>query len=192
MHPTHMDDMVLWSAFKSGDEKALVIIFNRFTPQMFNYGYKIARDRELVKDAVQDLFLDLWRKRERLGDTDSIKFYLFKSLRRKLTREKGKSDTQIFVSIDEDHPVEFSPSPEAVMISEQTSVDKARRVQSLLDTLGPRQREAMFLRYFEELSCDQIARIMRLRRQAVYNLLHQSLTRMKGKNDSGLTRGEPG
>jgi DNA-directed RNA polymerase specialized sigma24 family protein len=90
LHPQHMDDVMLWAAFRSGDEKAFITLFDRFSPAMFNYGCKISAERELVKDAVQELFIDIWQSRKRLGDTDSIKFYLFKSLRRKLLRIKEK------------------------------------------------------------------------------------------------------
>lgn len=179
LHPHHMDDLTLWKAFRSGDEKALVSIFDRFSGPMFNYGYKLIGDRALVQDSIQDLFVEIWQNRERLGDTDSIKFYLFKSLRRKLIRLKGKSENQIFGRLSSDYSTEVSPSPEFLMISEQLSLEKRQKVINMLSTLTRRQKEAMFLRYFDELNCDQIAMVMDLKKSAVYNLIHHAVEKLR-------------
>ncbi|MDQ2658577.1 MAG: sigma-70 family RNA polymerase sigma factor [Bacteroidota bacterium] len=174
-----MDDLTLWTSFRSGDEKALVSIFDRFNGPMFNYGWKLIGDRALVQDSIQDLFVEIWQNRERLGDTDSIKFYLFKSLRRKLIRLKGGSNKRIFARISSDYNTEVSPSPEFLMISEQRSLEKKQKVLNMLSTLTRRQQEAMFLRYFDELNCDQIAMVMDLKKSAVYNLIHNAVEKLR-------------
>lgn len=179
LHPQYMDDLALWTAFRSGDEKALITIFDRFTRPMFNYGYKIIGESELVKDSVQELFIEIWQNRARLGDTDSIKFYLFKSLRRKLVRLKAKSKNRIFGGLSIDHDKEASPSHEFVLIAEQVSLERREKVMIMLNKLTKRQHEALFLRYFEELNCDQIAAVMELSKQAVYNLIHHALDQLK-------------
>lgn len=179
LHPEHMDDLMLWKAFRSGDEKALITIFDRFTKPMYNYGYKIVGESELVKDGIQELFIEIWQNRARLGDTDSIKFYLFKSLRRKLIRLKSKSENRLFGSLSIDYNKEVSPSHEFVLITEQMSLERKEKVMLMLDKLTKRQHEAIFLRYFDELNCDQIAAVMELSKQAVYNLIHHALDQLK-------------
>lgn len=173
-HPAYMNDSVLWDAFRGGDEKALVTIFNRFLQPLYNYGYKLNKDKELVKDTIQELFAELWQKRERLGETDSIKLYLFKSLRRKLNRLNSKLQKQILkiVSLEQEHT---TPSHEFALIAEQTSQEQRERVMAMLNKLTRREREVIFLRYFEELECSEIAQIMDLSKQAVYNLVHHAL-----------------
>ena len=179
LHPEHMDDLALWRAFTGGDEKALITIFDRFTGPMFNYGYKIAGDREMVKDAIQELFIEIWQNRHRLGDTDSIKYYLYKSLRRKVARMRTRSENSLFRRFTDADPIEVSPSQEYIIISEQVCLERKEMVCSMLDKLTRRQKEAMYLRYFDELSCDQIAMIMQLSKQAVYNLIHHALAELK-------------
>lgn len=179
LHSGDVDDLTLWRAFRSGDEKALMIIFERFTAQLFNYGYKILSEREQVKDSIQELFIDIWQKRARLGDTDSIKLYLYKSLRRKLLRTKAKSENRLFDRLHVEHIEEVCPSPEFQMIHEQASLERKEKLMMLLGKLTRRQREAIFLRYFEEMGFEQIAAVMEVSRQAVYNLVHQALTEMK-------------
>lgn len=186
LHPDHMDDSTLWKAFRSGDEKALITIFDRLMQPLFNYGYKIAGERELVKDSIQELFIDLWQNRSRLGDTDSIKYYLFKSLRRKLLRMRTSAKALFFESFPDDYDAEVSPSQEFVMIADQLSLEKKSRAMDLLKTLTRRQQEAMFLRYFDELTCDQIAMVMEVSKQSVYNLIHDAIAELR-KN--GLASG---
>lgn len=184
LHPQYIDDVMLWSAFRSGDEQAFITIFDRFSPAMFNYGCKISPEREVVKDAVQELFIDIWQNRKRLGDTDSIKFYLFKSLRRKLLRIKGKHGHAPAGPYCADDIRESTPSHELVLIDEQRVQERKHRVMSMLSQLSKRQQEALFLRYFEELNCDQIASVMRIGKQAVYNLIYHALEELKKANAS--------
>lgn len=58
--PDHIDDQALWNSFRSGDEQAFVIIFDRNVKPLYNYGMKIIADGDLVKDTVQNLFIELW------------------------------------------------------------------------------------------------------------------------------------
>jgi RNA polymerase sigma factor (sigma-70 family) len=184
LHPDHMDDLTLWRAFRAGDEKALITIFGRFTKLMFNYGYKITGDRELVKDAIQELFIEIWQNRERLRDTDSIKYYLYKSLRRKVVRIKNRSENRLFRTFSDADNSEVSPSPEYLLIDEQISAERREKVCTMLSKLTRRKKEAIYLRYFEELTCDQIADIMQLSKQGVYNIIHHAL--MELKRSAGL------
>lgn len=179
LHPDHIDDVMLWKAFRSGNEKALIVIFERLNKPIYSYGFKITGDSELVKDAIQELFIEIWQNRSRLSDTTSIKFYLFKSLRRKLIRLMNKRENRLFGRLTIAHDNETSPSHEFVMISEQVSSEQREGLMRILSKLSARQHEAIFLRYFEELNCEQIAEIMKLRKQVVYNLIHDALTKLK-------------
>src|SRR5690606_21215281 len=88
----------LWSQFKSGNKKALESIYRSYINDLINYGYKITPDADLIKDAIQDLFIELWKSRENLCNVIEPKFYLFKALRNKLYRDlKGES----YVSLSE-------------------------------------------------------------------------------------------
>lgn len=174
-----MEDFTLWCAFRGGDERALITIFDRFTGPMFNYGYKMTGDREMVKDAIQELFIEIWQNRQRLGDTDAIKYYLYKSLRRKIARIQSRSENSLFRKFMDTDVREVSPSQEFIIIREQASLERTEMLSSLLNKLTRRQKEVMYLRYFDELSCDQIAMIMQLSKQAVYNLIHHALAELR-------------
>lgn len=71
----------VWSLFQSGDQEAFREIYEEFIDVLFAYGSKITHDRELVKDCVQDIFVDLQRLNPNLHHPEYIEFYLFKSLK---------------------------------------------------------------------------------------------------------------
>jgi RNA polymerase sigma factor (sigma-70 family) len=177
--PAHSDDTMLWNSFRAGDEQAFVVIFDRSIRALHNYGVKIIRDSELVQDAVQELFIELWKHRETLGETDSIKAYLYKSLRRKLFRIKSKQANKLMVELPSEYFNETSPSVEFSLMAEQSSIEQTQKLTRLLATLSKRQREVVFLRYFEEMEYEKIAVIMDINKQVVYNLVHKAIDALK-------------
>ena len=168
--PQYLDDATLWNAFRNGDDTALITIFDLHARSLYNYGYKIAEDKEMVKDAIQDLFADLFQNRSGLGEANAIRFYLFKSLRRRLVRSKLRMRSFIFFDFDRD-----SPSHEFVLISEQVSEEQRNKVSVSISQLSKKQQEAIFFRYHEDLSYDQIAELMGIRKQTVYNCINGAI-----------------
>ena len=77
-------DTSLWAAFKAGDAQAFERIYQQYIGLLTNYGLRIEADQDRVKDAIHDLFVDLWNHRSTLGNTDSIQYYLMKAFRRQL------------------------------------------------------------------------------------------------------------
>lgn len=174
LHPSQLEDSALWNSFRDGDDNALVIIFDRYAQPLYNYGRKVFTDKETVRDCIQDLFLEICKNRSGLGPTDSIKFYLFKSLRRKLVRIKMKVPISGLEETDK-----VTPSPEAEIIEKQHAEQRQIILDNRLSRLTNRQREAIFLRYFEELSYEKIAQVMELNRQSIYNLINESMAILK-------------
>ncbi|MEQ9287162.1 MAG: sigma-70 family RNA polymerase sigma factor [Cyclobacteriaceae bacterium] len=84
-------DVQLWGAFKDGNESAFITIYNTYFPMLYRYGFQYTKDKALIKDAIQDLFVELRQKRKRLSHTTSIKLYLYKSIRRKILGHKEKA-----------------------------------------------------------------------------------------------------
>ncbi len=94
-----------------GSRAAYTHIYVTYAPVLYNYGYKIAPDRSLIEDCIQDLFEHLLRSRSNLSPTDSIKFYLFKAMRRQIVGKLNGSHRIPFASDmdpDVDFQVEFS------------------------------------------------------------------------------------
>lgn len=164
-------DELHWDAFRQGDEEAYVHIYRTYAPVLFKYGMKVASDRELVKDAIQDLFVYLWEAHGRLGSTDSIQYYLFRALRRVIA---GKLDKTRSV-LDEDAIQAYILPYESQWIEQQTDENNAARLNHELESLPQRQKEAVFLRFYSDLEFDEIAALMGINRRAVYKLIYKAI-----------------
>src|SRR5690606_19659512 len=82
--PGNPKEHALWARFKSGSDSAFTQIYNQNIVSLYNYGEIITPNKELIEDSIHDLFVDLWKNKSKLGTTFSIKFYLFKRLKRKI------------------------------------------------------------------------------------------------------------
>ncbi len=170
----------LWNQFRWGDQPALSKLFLRYYDQLVRYGLRLYDDEDLVKDAIQELFLKLWHRRQSLGEVQELTPYLYKCLRRGLidALRAGPSRFRLWKADDEARlGVNFSH--EEFLVSEQVDDEQRQRLTAALNQLTKRQREAIHLRYFDDLSPAQIAQVMELSDQSVYNLLYRSVQTLR-------------
>lgn len=184
-------DLEIWRAFKGGDDHAYEFIYNRHARELFSYGLHIVRNRQLVEDCVHDLFVYVFQHRATLGDTNAIKYYLFKSLRRRVIEvleKQSKAAQESRAVADSYHHDELATASQEVNIIEaETSIAKNRRLAEAIENLPPRQKEAIYLLYFSKLEYEEIAAIMSLSIRTVYNQIHtaiQTLRRELGSTET--------
>jgi RNA polymerase sigma factor (sigma-70 family) len=171
------ENLLLWNEFRHGETDAFGQLIRIHYQDLYNYGTRFTRDEEMVKDCIQDLFLSLWTNRLTISETSFVKYYLLKTLRRNLAR--AISQSKYYNDWSELHFEALfrdSSSPEGHLIREDLFVEPARKMRKLLTGLSRRQQEAIYLRFY--LDAD-IADIISLSRQSVYNLLHDALKRLR-------------
>jgi RNA polymerase sigma factor (sigma-70 family) len=177
---TIISDAEIWTAFKKGEEQAYEYIYKKYAPILLNYGQHLVKDRQLVEDCLHDLFVQLYEHRATLGDTDSIKFYLICSLRRKIAEavaHQKKYGNE--VNLDQGEGFEIMSSPETQLINDTSVLLRDGSLQVAINQLPKRQREALYLLYFNQLSYPEIAAIMSLEIRTVYNQVHNALENLK-------------
>lgn len=175
-------DSILWQRFKEGDRIAFESLIRTYYQSLFEYGRKFTPDRDALKDHVHDLFTNLWERRTVIGDTDHIKPYLLKSLRNRIIKEKQRSNIFSEVSDWEFAPAGFfDEDVETRIISDETSNEKKHQINHILSTLTRRQQEIIHLKFYQNLSNDQIADLLVISRPAVANLLYQTLKLFREK-----------
>ena len=163
MEREKISDKDLWENFKRGDPDALSYIYEQHVQLLFRYGKKFTSDNELVKDTIQDLFFDLIRTRRNLGSTDSIKFYLIASFRRKLTLSLKKRPLHVDLDIERKTDAEFYNLPEQELSEKEELSPREKLVQEGLKTLTPKQREILFYRFSCNFDYEQICEITSLK-----------------------------
>jgi len=173
------ENQLLWKNFLQGNKDALASIFLLAHDELYRYGIKLSGNNDLVKDSIQDLFLQLWKNRENLRPVDNLKPYLFKSFRNHVLDNLEIQNPVLHIENDFEHPFEVSYSPEDFIIQQQVSDESRQKIIESLNKLSTRQREAIYLRYFEGLDFEAIANIMDMNVQSVRNTMHRGLQALR-------------
>jgi RNA polymerase sigma-70 factor (ECF subfamily) len=179
-----MTDKLLWQALKNGQKSALESIYNREADVLYNYGLRLTADTSLILDCIQDLFIEIWNKRESIGMTDNIRPYLITSIRRKIIhtiKKKGKTSGEVIEDLD----FRTDDSIESEIIQEETTSENKKRLNQAMSSLSSRQREAIYHKFFNERSYEEICIIMDINYQSVRNLISQGMKKMKEFMDDG-------
>ncbi len=170
-------DNNLWSDLKTGNKAALERIYADHASALLKYGRKFSADSQLVEDSLQDLFIELWKNREGLGNTDSIRKYLFVALRRKIIR--AVSGSRLSSKEPEEHQFTAVFDIEQEIIGEETQAEQRLHLQAALEGLTKRQQEILYLKYYADLDYNQIAEIMDLNYQSARNLAFRALEALR-------------
>lgn len=141
---------------------------------MGHYGYRVTPDRLLVEDAIQDVFVDLWRRREYLSEVEQVKSYLLRALRNQLLRNSRHNIFESAEDIDDFLDYLSELSTEQQSIDRENQFSRTQSIQYALDNLSHRQREAIHLRFYQGLSLDEAAEVMGIQKQVIKNLLSKS------------------
>ncbi|AKD55477.1 hypothetical protein SD10_11740 [Spirosoma radiotolerans] len=172
------DDSELWRLFREGDEDAYTTMANRYYAKLIHYGQKFTSDRQIVEDALQDVLVRLWVSRRTLKDTPSVKFYLLKAFRHQLFKAMQNFPRNPTIQDDtQEYNMEFSA--EDHYIQQETEVNVRNEVDERLAHLPLRQREVIYLRYFQSLTIEEIADILTIRPQSVSNLVQRALAKLR-------------
>ncbi|CCH51750.1 RNA polymerase, sigma-24 subunit, ECF subfamily [Fibrisoma limi BUZ 3] len=174
-------DQALWQSFREGEKQALGQLLERYYRVLKHYGLKFMVDEAVVEDCIQDLFLQLWQNREQINDTDSVKHYLLKALRHHVLQYLRLQKRMTYEEPDWDSSLPEEPDSEALMIQQESFEQLKKIIGAQLASLPNREREALYLRFYENLSIPEIAEVMNVNRQSVSNFLQKALAKLRNQ-----------
>lgn len=175
------DESQLWKSFKEGDESAFVLIYEKYFDVLANYCRQFSADTELIKDCIQDLFIMIRERRAGLGDTDSIRLYLFKACRRKMLDLLKRQEQNIFLRNENVRFQAIEESAEEQLIKLQSSRENRSKISNALKKLSHREREAIYYFYFQGFHYAQIGELLGYKEiKSVRSLLYKALKKMRG------------
>lgn len=177
--PLNVADQQIWLEFQAGSESAYANIYKNHTSLLYNYGLKLVKDKQLIKDCIQDLFVELWNNKHRLGAVKSIKSYLYKSVRRKLLSESSRNRMVLHQTEDHYTPFEIVCSPERSLINTQNSEEQQAQLKQAMGQLTEKQREVIYLKYYDRLSYEEIADVMSISTKATYKIMGRAIHFLK-------------
>ena len=168
-----------WTAFIKGDDKAFVVLHDLFFHSLYEYALRMLQDPDLAYDAIQELFLKLWEKKNSLPHVHFVKAYLMRCLRYAILN-KLRSLKLYELKIDARyHAPDIEFSPEEMIIKKESASFNASQLAQMINTLPARQKEIIYLRFYEGLSNKDISRILNINYQSLVNNINRILNRFK-------------
>lgn len=182
-----LTDDLLWQRLKMGDELAFSALFERYYRSLISYGNSLIAYPERVQDCVQDVFVNIWLYRNSLSESVVVKAYLLSSVRKRIARLHER-DT-VFRQTASLESVEFSMdfSIEDQLIADEETAARVAQLNRLINALPARQKEALYLRYHQGLSIEQIGEMLDINHQSVSNLLHRCIQHLRREWKGDLT-----
>ncbi len=183
-----IDDNTLWNDLKIGDEKSFSLLFERHYSDLVSYGNSLSPYAEKVQDCVQDVFTDIWLYRNSLQGSVVVKAYLLSSVRKRIARLYERD--HIFRKTASTDAVEFLLEfavDNELLDDDYATKEKVVHLNKLLNELPPRQKEALYLRYHQGLSVEQIAEMLDINYQSANNLLHRASLTLRKEWKGSLT-----
>ncbi|MCF6332782.1 MAG: RNA polymerase sigma factor [Draconibacterium sp.] len=174
-------DKNIWEKFIKGDKNAFSFLYRESINDLYSFGMSITFNPELVKDAIQEVFIVLYEKRENLKLSGNLDIYLFKSLRNKIIEQirtdKRKQEVDNELSI-KNQKVYLSEVSFDFDISEERQ-NRIKAITKSINSLSIRQKEAIYLKYTEGLNYEEISEVLEIDIASARTLVYRGIKKIK-------------
>jgi len=168
-------DSELWEQFRKGSDAAFIQIYEQYFDRLYAYGMRISMDESLTKDAIQEVFFDLKKLRQKVGPTDHIRFYLMKCLKRKLYQLQSHWEGRR-QPLASEQGFDFVLSAEQHLIDQQLDQAKVAALNRAISLLSTRKKEIIYYFFYEGLSYAEIRDLMGMDSDhSTRNLMYKAL-----------------
>ena len=166
------DDNEILELLNKNDDRAIELLFDRFFEYLCAVVYRVIHDYEAARDVVQDIFMDLWKKRETLNIQTSLRPYLRRAaVNRGLNYIKRR---RIVPNDDEEAALEIvSKTPSGQAHLERNELEK--RIYSVIESLPPKCKLVFAMSRFENMSYQEIADALDISVKTVENQISKAL-----------------
>lgn len=159
-------------------------IYNNHINDLYSYGLHLGFDKNLIMDAVHDVFFNICKSEKEISRINDIKFFLFKSLKNRLLNLSRSSGRMIAVPLnDQTNELPFDIQvtiDESLIIKEEHEITR-RKIEEMLNVLTARQREIIYLKYAQEYDYEKISQLMHISVPACRKLAHRALQVIREK-----------
>ncbi|WP_372772692.1 RNA polymerase sigma factor [Mangrovibacterium sp.] len=176
-----------WQAFLNGDEDAFAKIYHLYSEPLFNFGRKFKVDEQLLDDAVQEVFIDLFLKRQKLAvKIKSIKAYLFVALKHNLLKKLNRSRKIYSLGIENFRDLDFNIDYDAqqTIINSEIEIETNQRLAEAIEKLSKKQKEIIYLKFEEELDYPEIAKILQISVESARKQIYRAIKALRESFDN--------
>lgn len=176
---TKEQEQALWKDMILGNKKAFENLYKQYFQALISYGFRITQNENLIEDAIQEVFINLWNNKSHLSEVSEVKFYLFRSLKNRIVRQLERDIFDKSEDIDSYLDFLISISEEQKKIDSEQSDAELDNLQKAISHLPLRQQEVINLKYYHDFTLDEIAKLMDVNKQSVSNLLFRSYATLR-------------
>ncbi|MFS4457415.1 RNA polymerase sigma factor [Maribacter sp. 2304DJ31-5] len=169
----------LWAKFVNGEKTAFTSIYNQYVDALFAYGSKLSLDTELVKDCIQDIFIELYTRRRQLSEPRVIKYYLFKMLKNGILKKLKKERRTSSISELNDSFFFAEYNVENKTIDLEIDDNKRRLISKTLKSLTDKQQEILYLRFTMEFDYREISEIIGIDHNSVRKQVYRAIKKLR-------------
>lgn len=167
---TNTDDELIQRIIEA-DQAALEVLFERYYYALCDFAFQYVRSFDLTEEIVSDVFLNIWKRRERLNITSSFKAYIFRAVRNQSINylKKENRDFDSLDLLENEASEEYQPDEELIFC------ELENRIEVLLNTLPPRRKLIFKLSRIEGFTYQEIADILSISIHTVQNQMVQAV-----------------
>ncbi|SEA14510.1 RNA polymerase sigma factor, sigma-70 family [Porphyromonadaceae bacterium KH3R12] len=169
--------------FGEGDEKAFSFFYRYFINDLYAYGRSLGVEEKYVMDAVQDVFLKVFFEKPHLKSVEHFKYFLFRSLKNRLYdlfKSKSFSKTAHIGGEVLNFSIKTTVLDDMIEAEDRTIIQQ--KIEKLLSVLSPLQKEALYLRYMQDLDYAEISEMMGKTEVSVRKLVSQAIRKIRKEN----------
>ncbi|MCW8313794.1 RNA polymerase sigma factor [Sphingobacterium thalpophilum] len=166
-----------WNDFIEGDREAFEQIYRVLLPSLYEYGMRRVKDEDYVRDSIQDIFVKFWESRGKLKTISNPKHYLLVALKNSLLNAQLRDGRLSSFGENDDFLLSYDIESNYILAEEQRA--NALKLIQALEQLTGKQKEVIFLRYFEELSYEEISVLTNISVKSLYKLNNRAMEALK-------------
>jgi RNA polymerase sigma factor (sigma-70 family) len=164
----------LWDLTSTNDTIAYSKLYNSLYPQLYAYTYNNLKNTDLASDIVQDVFIKLWQKRNKIGQIENVKAYFFRVthslIQNHFRRENLNRKMLSSLSMEKE-----CISIEDFIIKEESLLKSNKNIKKAIEKLPSRQKEMIYMSFYQNLNYNQIVALTGIKYQSVVNNIYRAV-----------------
>ena len=176
------NELDLWKLFLEGDKEAFSVFCRHNYRKLYSYGISLGMDSELIDDIIQELFVKLYTRPQLIKDFSTIQEFLYAAMRNAFVNHEKQRKKYLY--LDEFENFELPYFVENTQIEDEEELKALKeKIHRIINSLTPRQKEIIYLRFFHQKEYEEIAQIMDMSEQAARNLTYRAMEKIRKENN---------
>ena len=165
-----------------GDKEAFSVFYRHNYRKLYSYGISLGMDSELIDDIIQELFVKLYTRPQLIKDFSTIQAFLYAAMRNAFVNHEKQRKKYLY--LDEFENFELPYFVENTQIEDEEELKALKeKIHRIINSLTPRQKEIIYLRFLHQKEYEEIAQIMDMSEQAARNLTYRAMEKIRKENN---------